>query len=376
MKRLTPPDSRDEPGGQDARPGRPRYSGWRGHGDPGGNAGPVVARGLTVMVLVLATLFSQPWEFAYPWGHPGEARWGAQVSLRPSPAALVAQVPEDAARARYERAREDFLQLQREGEQLRPRLDQVAATIQNYRDAGNQRAMNDVFLNEFLPRNQRLQDVTVRAGAAKAVLDEARRELLRVLRAREEGLLAELARTPAPSRAREEAINRQVVGIRQEVNQLEREREPIAEVGFSPVPRFEVAPTDGPVELNAQAAFLEQRAETNVSLIILVDEEIRVREQRLRLERADQDSRVGIIRFDGDRPPGTGPGSRGAAGQAADGRAGDARGEERSFAELPLSEQIEQLRSVRMQAEAARDEALERAAQLRRLAIVRGGGVP
>lgn len=370
MNRPTPLDPRDVPGGQEARPGRRGYSGWRGCWISIGSWGLDQARGLTSMALVLAVLF------AHPSGYPEPARWGAQMALVPGPGALVAQVPEDAARARYERAQEDFLQLQQEGEQLRPRLDQVAATIQNYRDAGNQRAMNDVFLNEFLPRNQRLQDVTVRAGVAKAVLDEARREFLRVLRAREEVLLAELERTPAPPRAREEAINRQIVRIRQEVNQLEREREPIAEVGFSPVPRFEVAPTDGPVELNAQAAFLEQRAETNVSLIILVDEEIRVREQRLRLERADQDSRVGIIRFDGDRPPGTGPGSRSTLGQAADGRAGDARGGERSFAELPLAEQIEQLRSVRMQAEAARDEALERAAQLRRLAIVRGGGAP
>ena len=369
MNQPTPPHRPDDRGGQQARPGRLARSGqggrWKGRGWTRD-----LARGLAAAALVLAALFAQP------FGHPGHSRSEAGTPGLPGPVSLAAQVPADAARARYERAMEDFRQLQQEGEQLRPRLDQVAATIQNYRDAGNQRAMNDVFLNEFLPRNQRLQDVTVRAGAAKTVLDEARREFLRVLRAREEVLLAELERTPPPSRAREEEINRQVVRLRQEVNELEREREPIAEVGFSPVPRFDVAPTDGPVELNAQAAFLEQRAQTNVSLIILVDEEIRVREQRLRLERADQDSRVGIIRFDGDRPPGTGPGSRSATGQAADGRAGDARGGERSFAELPLGEQIEQLRSVRMQAEEARDEALERAAQLRRLAIVRGGGRP
>jgi len=369
MNEPTPPHRPDDRGGQEARPGRLARSGQGGRWESRGWTWDL-ARGLAAASLVLTALFAQP------FGHPGHSGSEAGTTGLPGPISLAAQVPADAARARYERAREDFLQLQQEGEQLRPRLDQVAATIQNYRDAGNQRAMNDVFLNEFLPRNQRLQDVTVRAGVAKAVLDEARRDFLRILRAREEVLLAELDRTPPPARAREEEINRQVVRLRQEVNQLEREREPIAEVGFSPVPRFDVAPTDGPVELNAQAAFLEQRAQTNVSLIILVDEEIRVREQRLRLERADQDSRVGIIRFDGDRPPGTGPGSRSATGQAADGRAGDARGGERSFAELPLAEQIELLRSVRMQAEEARDETLERAAQLRRLAIIRGGGIP
>jgi len=370
MTRAANHEPQEAAGGRESPPcGRVRSGGGgRGWWRRGGAAGrPRVRPGRWFPLLLGLVALLVHLE---PAGAPAE---GTRL---PGVPGLVAQVPEDAARARYERAREDFRQLQQEGEQLRPRLDQVAATIQNYRDAGNQRAMNDVFLNEFLPRNQRLQDVTVRAGVAKSVLDEARRDFLRVLRAREDALLAELQRIPSPPRAREEEINRQIVRIRQEVNLLEREREPIAEVGFSPVPRFDVAPTDGPLELNAQAAFLEQRAQTNVSLIILVDEEIRVREQRLRLERADQDSRVGITRFDGDRPPATGPGARGATGQAADGRAGDTRGEERSFAELPLAEQIEQLRSVRMQAEEARDEALQRAAELRRLAIIRGGGVP
>jgi len=304
------------------------------------------------------------------FGAPDSTHLVAPLLLTPE---LHAQVPEEAARARYRRAREDFLALQQEGEELGPRLTQVTRTLQNYREAGNQRALQDVFLNEFLGLSGRLNIVNVRSSMAKSALDEARRDLLRVLRARETSYLSELERVPAPARTRQNELNQLVVDIRREVNQLEHEREPIAEVGFRPVPDLRAAPTDGPRELRLKAEFLEGIAEGYVFVISLVDEEVGVREKTALLQRNSRDSRAAIDRFDMARPPGTGPGVRSTAGQAADGRGGDARTDEPAFAELPLDEQIERLRSVRMQAEEARDLALSRSGQLRTEALQRGG---
>lgn len=276
------------------------------------------------------------------------------------------------ARARYTLAQETFQSLQAEAFELQPRVAQIAATLEGHRRVGNQRATEDVFVNEYYALALRLQRIDVRSREAKVTLNEARRDLLRVLRQREDAYLEELQQPL--TRAREEQINREVVRIRQEVGQLERERQPIAEVGFRPVPPLEAAPTDGPLELRAKAGFLERIAGDYTALLSFLDEEIQVRERALRLQRGFQDARDGIGRFDGDRPPGTGTGARPPGTLPGRDETGDTRGEEPAFYDLPLPEQIESLRSVRNQAEEARDEAIERAGDLRRLAVVRGGG--
>lgn len=283
---------------------------------------------------------------------------------------LSAQTTEAVARARYTRLREDFLALQAEAERLAPQWSRAAATVHRYRETGNQRAAADAFVNDFMRLASTYQAVSVRAEAAKTALDEARRELIRILRSREDRLYEELQGTLP--RAREDEVNRQIVRIGEELRDLERERQPIAEVGFRPVPNLAAAPTDGPAELRDKAAFLEGVALESEGVMTVLDQEIRDREQRLRLQRAHRDSRDGIIRFDGDRPPGTGTGGRSATGQSADDRGGDTRIEVLPFFELPLEEQIERLRSVRSQAEAARDEAMSRAAEFRALAELRG----
>ncbi len=285
---------------------------------------------------------------------------------------LAAQDREDQARTRYRQARDAFQELQREALALEPNVIRLSSTLERYRQMGNQRALEDAFVNDYLPQALRLQNLNIQSEAAKTALDEARRDLLRILRISEESYLDELER--GPPAARLATINERVVAIRLEVNELEREREPLAEVGFRPVPRLSAAPTDGPQELRAKAGFLERTAETFGSQVDFLDEEIRVRENRLRLERGFSDARDAIGRFDGERPVGTGPPGRAGVGQAADDRAGDAGGPLVVFSELPLPEQIERLRSVRSQAVEARDESLYRAAELRRLAIVRGGG--
>jgi hypothetical protein len=288
-------------------------------------------------------------------------------------AALAPQSQEDQARNRYQQAKDAFQELQREALELEPSVIRLSSTLERYRGMGNQRALEDAFINDYLPQAFRLQNLSIQSEAARSTLDEARRDLLRVLRLSEEGLLSELEQ--GPPAARLATINARVVAIRLEVSQLEREREPLAEVGFRPVPRLAAAPTDGPQELRAKAGFLERTAETFASQVEFLDEEIRVREGQLRLQRGFSDARDAIGRFDGDRPVGTGPAGRtGGAGQAADERAGDAGGTLVVFSELPLPEQIERLRSVRIQAVEARDESLSRAAELRRLAVVRGGG--
>jgi hypothetical protein len=288
-------------------------------------------------------------------------------------AALAQQSQEDPARMRYQQARDAFQELQREALQLEPNVIRLSSTLERYREMGNQRALEDAFINDYLPQAFRLQSLSIQSEAARSTLDEARRDLLRVLRLSEQGLLDELEQGPPANRLA--TINARVVAIRLEVNELEREREPLAEVGFRPVPRLSAAPTDGPVELRAKAGFLERTAGTFASQVDFLDEEIRVREAQLRLQRGFTDARDAIGRFDGERPVGTGPpGRTGGAGQAADERAGDAGGTLVVFSELPLPEQIERLRSVRIQAVEARDESLSRAAELRRLAVIRGGG--
>ncbi len=287
-------------------------------------------------------------------------------------ASLAAQTTEGVARARYERALEDFNLLQQQAQAMSPRVMRLAATLHTYREAGNLRAAGDLATNQFFPLADSLVGLEVRSAAAKAALDEARRELLRVLQAAEASLLAELDRRP--TQAREAAINREIVRVRQETLELEREREVLLELGFRPLPALRAAPTDGPAELRAKAETMEQYVLIYDGVMGFVDAEIRVRQDRLRLQQTARDARDGIGRFDGDRPVGTGPTVRPGSAQAADERGGDAGRVELAFSERPLPEQIEALLSVRMQAEDHRREAMEQAAEFRRLAQLRGGG--
>ncbi len=340
---------------------------------PGGGRRRAPARSVRNALVVVAMLLVAP--ALSPEGFPGAAMAPASVvhALLPG-SALAAQTAESVARARYVRARDDFVALEGEAERLQPQWNRARAVVHRHREAGNPRAAADAFVNDFIPWASQYQGVALRAEAAKTALDEARRELIRALRTREDALYAELGRTPP--RAREDEINRQIVRIGEELRELERERQPIAEAGFRPVPNLVAAPTDGPAELRAKAAFLEGIALESEGVMEILDQEVRDREQRLRLVRADRDSRDGILRFDGDRPPGTGAGTR-ATGQTVADRGGDTRAEAFDFHDLPLEEQIELLRSVRIQAEAARDEATARAADFRALAEARGRrGVP
>jgi hypothetical protein len=305
------------------------------------------------------------------WLPPGaDGTRGGPVLVEAHGQAL--QSREDAARARYVQVRDEFDALQDEALQLERRVIQLSQTLDNYRAFGNRRALEDAFINDYIPQAFRLQALNIQSDAAKAALDEARRNLLRILREGENALLDELDRGATP--ARQQAIGARIVEIRQEVGRLEREREPLAEVGFRPVPRLEAAPTDGPDELRSKAGYLERTAESFASQVAFLDEEIRIRENRLRLERGSQDARDGIVRFDGDRPVGTGPVTRAPGAQGADERAGDGGVVTVAFSELPLAEQIQRLLSVRTQAEEARDESLSRASELRRIAVERGGG--
>jgi hypothetical protein len=300
--------------------------------------------------------------------------WGIEpaAGVPGSGSGLAAQTTEAVARARYDRALQDFNALQEQALSVGPREMRLRATIETYRELGNQRALQDLMVNQYIPLADSLTVLNVRSRAAKAALDEARQELLRVFRAAEVALLAELER--GPSRAREEVINREIVRIRQETNRLELEREPLIEVGFRPIPNLQAAPTDGPAELRAKAETMERWALRTEGVMAVIDEELKVREDRLRLQQTARDARDGIGRFDGDRPVGTGPTTPPGTGQAADQRAGDAGRVELAFSERPLTEQIQLLLSLRMQAEEDRTEALERAVEFRRLAQLRGGG--
>jgi hypothetical protein len=288
---------------------------------------------------------------------PDVGEVGAQVSLAEREARYLA------ARSAYESGR-------REWEQAWAQYELAKDRFLVPDRAGADREAQEAF-GIYMARAQRLQTLEVRERELREELEAARRDLIQALDAREASLLDRLESDPPP--AIEAQLNQQIVDVRRRLRDVEREAQPLAEMMVRTVPNLVVDPRDGPRELREKATFLEDVAGSYDVLIDNLDRAIEGRSRRLRQERGQADLLADLSRFDTDRLPGTGV--RPDAPRTDDGRLPGEGGPGGAFvfAELPLTEQVEMLRSHREQAVRFQEDALARAELFRTLAA---GGPP
>ncbi|TVP56360.1 MAG: hypothetical protein EA351_08215 [Gemmatimonadales bacterium] len=278
----------------------------------------------------------------------------------------MAQVALSPAESRFILARTELEAVRREIEALRPTHTRAVEDLRTARESGDARRADEIFREQFIEPAVRLQALDSEWHIRRAAYEEARREYLRALEARMDEILETLADPELPQ-PQQDRLNRLYVEISQTYREVERERDPIEEVTLRPIPTLTATDRDSPQELRDKASFLEaQVAGDYEAIIAFTTQEIEVRERRLRLEREGADLRADLSRFDTDRLPGTGAG----------GGAGAVRPDDDPvpfegayvFAELPLVEQVEMLRSIRAQAEQYKEETLQRAALMRQMA--------
>lgn len=283
---------------------------------------------------------------------------------------VAAQVSLAEAEARYLSARSAYESGRREWEQAWAQYELAKDRFLVPDRAGADREAQEAF-GVYMARAQRLQTLEVRERELREGLELARRQYIQALDAREATLLDRLENEPPPGL--QTLLNRQVVEVRQQLREVERAAQPLVEMMVRTVPNLVVDPRDGPRELREKATFLEDVAGTYDAVIENLDRAIEERSRRLRQERGQADLLADLSRFDTDQLPGTGV--RPDVPRAEEGRPGtEAEGRGAFiFAELPLTEQVEMLRSHREQAVRFQEDALSRADLFRTLA---GGGSP
>jgi hypothetical protein len=275
-----------------------------------------------------------------------------------------AQVSLAEAESRYLAARSAYESGRREWEQAWARYELAKDRFLADREA------QEAF-GTYMARAQRLQMLEVQERDLREDLDQARRLLIQALDAREATLLDRLEANPPPGL--EAQLNQQIVNVRRQLREVERAAQPLVEMMVRTVPNLVVDPRDGPRELREKATFLEDVAGSYDAVIENLYRAIEERSRRLRQERGQADLLADLSRFDTDRLPGTGvrpdvPRSEEARpGSEAEGTGAFI------FAELPLTEQVEMLRSHREQATRFQEDALARAELFRTLAA---GGPP
>ncbi len=284
---------------------------------------------------------------------------------------LLAQVSLAEREARYLQARSAYESGRREWEQAWSRYELAKDRFLVPDRAGAEREAQEAF-GAYMARAQQLQTLEVRERELREELDAARRDFIQALDAREAELLDRIEANPSP--AAEALLNQQIVDVRRRLRDVEREAEPLVEMMVRTVPNLVVDPRDGPRELREKATFLEDVAGSYDAVIGNLDRAIEERSRRLRQERGQADLLADLSRFDADRLPGTGV--RPEVPRTEEGRPA---GEVEStgafvFAELPLTEQVEMLRSYREQAVRFQEDALARAELFRTLAA--GGSPP
>ncbi len=284
---------------------------------------------------------------------------------------LMAQVSLADREVRYLQARSAHESVRREWEQTWSRYELVKDRFLETDRAGAEREAQDAFV-AYMARSQQLQNLEVRERELREELDAARREFIQALDAREAALLDRIEANPTP--ATEALLNQQIVDVRRRLRDVEREAQPLVEMMVRTVPNLVVDPRDGPRELREKATFLEDVAGSYDAVIGNLDRAIEERSRRLRQERGQADLLADLSRFDADRLPGTGV--RPEVPRADEARpAGEVEGTGAFvFAELPLTEQVEMLRSYREQAVRFQEDALARAELFRTLAA--GGSPP
>lgn len=288
-----------------------------------------------------------------------------------TPPRAWAQLTEGQAEARYLRAVAEFEAVREELERLLGAHGAMMNEFTAVRRTSGERAADDLFRQRRVAEMWALlQSLDAAARERREEVEDARRVYLQVLDGREGELLDRLDGNPPPGIRTQ--LEREIARIRAEYRRVEREREPLAEVMLRPVPNLVADPRDRPSDLLRKASYLEDDvAEGYTAIIAVLDREIADRERRLQQERARGDFFAGLRRFETDLPPATSGGARSGGAQPDEDRATEAGAQGASvFAELPLTEQVEHLRSIRAQAVAFREDVLERARTFR---IAAGG---
>lgn len=289
-------------------------------------------------------------------------------------AALMAAAPPPAsaqqvlapAEARYLLTRSQLESVRREIEELRPTHTRAVEALRAAREIGDEDRAEAIFRDDFVQPAVRMQSLGSELRERSRAFQEARREYLRALEARMDEIVTRLEDTELTQAGRDR-INQQYVELSLTYREVERERNPIEEAMLRPIPTLSASETDGPGELRDKASYLEEQVASDYQAVIdFTSREIEVRENQLRLEREGADLLADLSRFDIDRLPGTGAGGAGGAVRPDDDPEpvqGDF-----IFAELPLEDQVELLRSIRAQAEEALAETLQRAGLFREMA--------
>jgi hypothetical protein len=282
----------------------------------------------------------------------------ALMLLAAGPAPASAQVAVTETEARYLEARAELDEVRVRIESVRPGYSRLVEQLRSAREAGDDRRAEELF-REFVEPSWQMSALTLELEDRMSDFREARREFIRALEVRMEDLLDRLEDPDLPEEE-ETRLNRLFVETSQQYFAVQRERDPVEEAMLRPLPTFPLDERDGPQELRDKAAYLESEVAGDYEAVIeFTTREIEARESQLRMERAGADFRADLSRFDTDRLPGTGAGAG----------AGVVRPDDEVtvldgpfvFADFSLPEQIEILRSIRAQAEQARDETLQRA---------------
>ncbi len=284
---------------------------------------------------------------------------GLWVALLLVPSGASGQIELSQREARYREAVSNYNTLAQSYNQAFQR--HVAALDQLTRARGTAGA-NEAF-NTVL---HRVFDLNVMDRELREALERLQREghlLLQAIDAEDARLVEQYRTATLPPVAQALAGRIADLGVRRrEVEeQLEQFRIPV----LQPLPDVTIDPRDGPGTLRIKAGLFEERAEEYQGIAETLEGEIQQLERRIARERAFGDLEADLRR-DADRQPGGGvvprpiptPPGMGGRGPSSD----------LQLSQLPLPEQLEVLREIRVRALDFRNQALAEAEVFRRVA--------
>lgn len=233
--------------------------------------------------------------------------------------------------------------------------------LQDARDSGDSDRLQEAMYRVW-ERGVELSGLDRQLQAAAAHLEQVGQAYLRALDEREEALLDQLAEAVAP--ATRSRLEGEIADLRTRYREVERRVGSELVPTIRPLPELTIQPRDGPQQLEVKARILEDRAEEYEAVLTALEDQIAQRERRIQQERGREDLLAGISRFDDDLLTGGGlAGSLPEEGEPLEG------GPERLIlADLPLPQQVAELRELRDRVDGLREEAVTRARVFRQRA--------
>jgi hypothetical protein len=223
------------------------------------------------------------------------------------------------------------------------------------RRAGDQDRQNTA-ITRALDVARELELSERRVETQRAALDRARTALLDALDDRIEQATAQA--TSARTRAERDQFTARLADYRNQQEEIEADRDqPAVRLQLLYYPTIVFDPRDTPQDLTGKAQLLRRKAEQADSALARIDREIVSSERRLRLQRNADALVSGVERFDPGGPPLGAPGRRVPPGNIP--TRPDSAGVSRP--EVTLDQRLDQLRLLRGQIEAAKQQFLQRA---------------